>query len=191
MMDQHSPSPDTRKKAPGTLALVQAFVNTTDLEEGKDEFSSPEALHSWFVDHDLIDTISLLNDADLRLAIQVREGLRSLALANHNGEMDTQAVTSLNSVALGLRLAVRFDEQGRAHLEPSLPGIDGALAAILGVVYAAMAQGTWPRLKACRKETCRWLFYDRSKNRSSTWCSMSVCGNREKARTYRRRRQAP
>ncbi|HEV2869799.1 MAG TPA: CGNR zinc finger domain-containing protein, partial [Actinomycetota bacterium] len=32
-------------------------------------------------------------------------------------------------------------------------------------------------------------FYDHSTNRSGTWCTMSVCGNRRKARAYRRRHQ--
>ncbi len=35
------------------------------------------------------------------------------------------------------------------------------------------------RMKICGH--CGWLFIDRSKNRSRTWCDMSVCGNREKA----------
>ena len=44
----------------------------------------------------------------------------------------------------------------------------------------------WPRLKACRQ--CGYAFFDRSKNRSAAWCAMSICGNRTKNRTYRRRR---
>ena len=52
---------------------------------------------------------------------------------------------------------------------------------------AAQADGAWERLKACRQETCGWLFYDASRNRSSNWCSMQVCGGREKSRAYRRR----
>jgi predicted RNA-binding Zn ribbon-like protein len=44
------------------------------------------------------------------------------------------------------------------------------------------------RLKIC--PTCRWLFLDRSRNRSRAWCDMAVCGNRAKAsRYYRRSRQ--
>lgn len=46
------------------------------------------------------------------------------------------------------------------------------------------------RLKICGH--CGWLFLDRSKNRSRTWCDMSVCGNREKAsRHYAARRGRP
>lgn len=38
------------------------------------------------------------------------------------------------------------------------------------------------RLKIC--PNCEWLFIDRSKNRSRTWCDMAVCGNRAKARLH-------
>ena len=54
-------------------------------------------------------------------------------------------------------------------------------------VHDAMAEGSWARLKACPADNCLWAFYDETKNRSGTWCSMSVCGNRTKARAYRRR----
>jgi predicted RNA-binding Zn ribbon-like protein len=50
-----------------------------------------------------------------------------------------------------------------------------------------MLDGIWERLKACRN--CHWCFYDYSPNRSATWCSMQICGNRKKTREYRRRRR--
>ena len=53
------------------------------------------------------------------------------------------------------------------------------------VVLDALLDGSWARLKACRN--CRWSFYDYSPNRSATWCSMQLCGNRTKTREYRRR----
>ena len=44
------------------------------------------------------------------------------------------------------------------------------------------------RMKICGN--CGWLFIDRSKNRSRSWCDMAVCGNRAKAiRHYQRRKQ--
>jgi predicted RNA-binding Zn ribbon-like protein len=51
-----------------------------------------------------------------------------------------------------------------------------------------MADGSWSRLKTCRNHGCRWVFYDLSKNRSASWCSMQLCGNRRKTRVYRARR---
>jgi predicted RNA-binding Zn ribbon-like protein len=43
------------------------------------------------------------------------------------------------------------------------------------------------RLKIC--PNCEWLFIDRSKNRSRTWCDMAVCGNRAKARLHYRKKR--
>ena len=50
-----------------------------------------------------------------------------------------------------------------------------------------VTQDDWKRLKGCRDENCRVAFYDKSRNRSRAWCSMEVCGNREKARSFRAR----
>jgi predicted RNA-binding Zn ribbon-like protein len=48
-----------------------------------------------------------------------------------------------------------------------------------------------PRVRECGGADCHWLFLDMSKNRTRQWCSMSSCGNREKARRhYQRRRSA-
>jgi len=187
MVPQDSPQPGTRQPAPGELRLVQAFVNTVDLESGVDELKDAESLHSWLLHHGLIEQSSPVSDVDFRLVIQVREALRALAMANHHGESDAAAVQALNRMADSARVVVRFQGGGEASLEPQLPGVDGALGRMLGIVYTAMVEGTWQRLKACRRSSCRWLYYDRSKNRSSSWCAMAVCGNREKARTYRRR----
>jgi predicted RNA-binding Zn ribbon-like protein len=79
---------------------------------------------------------------------------------------------------------VRFDPGGAARLEG-----DGLVASMLAIIARAQADGTWPRMKACRAEDCRWAFYDRSRNRSRAWCSMSECGNRAKARSYRARQR--
>jgi len=61
------------------------------------------------------------------------------------------------------------------------------LGRLLAIVADAMADGTWPRLKACFRESCRWAFYDHARNRTGRWCSMAVCGNRTKAERYRAR----
>jgi predicted RNA-binding Zn ribbon-like protein len=62
---------------------------------------------------------------------------------------------------------------------------------VLAASFTAIADGSWRRLKACRNHGCRWAFYDYSKNRSASWCSMQLCGNRTKTRAYRARRARP
>jgi len=45
------------------------------------------------------------------------------------------------------------------------------------------------RVKECGDPRCGWLFLDTSRNGTRRWCSMSDCGNRNKARAHYRRRQ--
>ncbi len=171
--------------APGRLALVERFVNTVDHEHGREMLSSPERLR---------DVLGLqrgvrIGTADLHRALEVREALRSLALENNGGAADPHAADVLEEAAARGHLVIRFDV-GESRLEPASHNVDGALADLVGIVHTAMANGTWSRMKACRREVCGWLFYDRSRNRSAVWCQMAVCGNRVKTKAYRERRPA-
>ncbi len=180
---------ESKEPAPGALALVQAFVNTRDFEESRDDLSTPAGLDAWLRERGLLEGDAGLREGDHRRAIAVREALRALLLA-HNGEaVDPDAVATLNDVAAAAPLEVRFAGDGAAALDPAGGGLDAALAHLLAIVYTATVDGTWARLKACRSDTCQWAFYDHSKNRSGAWCSMATCGSRVKARTYRQRQR--
>jgi predicted RNA-binding Zn ribbon-like protein len=165
--------------APGRLALVQAFANTVDLEHGREVLHAPSELKRVLVGLRLLDRGARVTARDLRRALEVRETLRALALANNGVPTDAM---------LEAPLLARVG--GDAVLEPKRRDVEGALADLTGIVYTAMADGTWPRLKACRRDVCGWLFYDRSRNRSAVWCQMAVCGNRAKTKAYRARRGA-
>ncbi len=65
--------------------------------------------------------------------------------------------------------------------------VDAGLARLLAVDVLAQADGTWPRLKACPGEGCRWALYDRTRSRTRTWCAAAKCGARMRARAYRAR----
>jgi predicted RNA-binding Zn ribbon-like protein len=171
-------------EAPGELGLVQRFVNTADLDQGTDRLGDAEGLAGWLAEAGFATDVDA---ADRERIVAFREGLRALLLANHGDGPDRRALASLREAARGATMTVSFDDSGAASLVPSSPGADGVLAALLAIVARAQADGTWRRLKACPNETCRWAFYDRSRNRSRTWCAMSVCGNRAKARSYRAR----
>jgi predicted RNA-binding Zn ribbon-like protein len=172
--------------APNELALIEAFVNTFDLETGEEELASPEALTAWLAERGLAD--EPLGHDDLAGAVALREHLRALLLANNGGELDPSVPAALSAAAERARLTVVLDEHGRATVVPQAPGIDRVAGRLLGIVAHAQADGTWERLKACPWHSCHFAFYDHSRNRSRTWCDMAVCGNRAKARTYRRTR---
>ena len=69
-------------------------------------------------------------------------------------------------------------------------GADRVLGTMLAAIADSMHDGHWQRMKACRNERCRWVFYDHSRNRTGTWCSMRICGNRNKVRAHRARHAA-
>ena len=93
------------------------------------------------------------------------------------------------SIPAGVDLRLSLDGVTPA-LEPLVTGVRGGLARIAAAVVEAHAAGSWPRLKVCVEAGCQWAFIDSSKNRSRSWCSMRVCGNRTKTRAYRARRRA-
>jgi predicted RNA-binding Zn ribbon-like protein len=175
-----------RKPAPGRLELVAEFVNTLDVEVGHDAFRDPQSLATWLSERGLLpDQQRPVTDRDLADAIALREALRGLLAANNGiGQVD---LAGLNARSEDLSLRVVFSEDGGAVLRPKGEGVRAAASELIGVVFTAMTDGTWSRLKACREDSCRWAYYDRSKNRSGAWCSMEVCGNRAKARAYRAR----
>jgi predicted RNA-binding Zn ribbon-like protein len=177
------------KAAPEELDHIREFVNTLDVETLEEKLSDPDATAAWLSGRGLLPADERLTAADVRQAQSMREALRKLLLAHNGAPLDPSAVDAVNAAAKSAELVVRFDDDGSAALVPVRPGIDGALGRLIAIVYAAIAEGTWERLKACPEDKCEWAFYDWSKNRSATWCDMAVCGNRAKARAYRERRQ--
>lgn len=158
---------DVPKAAPEPLRRVQLLINSADVENAR------EWLPDWLREHGL--------EGEEARARALREALRSLVLANNRRPVEPDAIAALNRAAA--RLRVGMGEDGR----PSLRGRD-ALDEVVAVALVAMLDGSWRRLKACRN--CCWCFYDYSPNRSATWCSMQLCGNRHKTRAYRSRRSA-
>ena len=192
-MDNEVPSlnlGDDRKPAPGELSLVQGFVNTLEPDEDREDLPDAESLGRWLAHYGLMTAGDDVCQADFDQAIRVREALRSVLLANNGALQDPDAIAALNAAAKTAELLVRFDDAGKARLEPMRGGVDGAIARLLAIVECAQAEDKWVRLKVCPDDDCGWAFYDWSKNRSATWCSMESCGNRAKARSYRERQRA-
>ncbi len=169
--------------------LIRDFVNTLhkDLYGDEEGLSSPAALASWLAARGLLGPSVRASAADLRQAKELREALRTLLLANTGVEVDgASAHGVLDRAARRARVELRF-AGGAPALVPGVAGVAGALGRVVVAVHDAVADGSWPRLKACRAEDCEWAFIDTAKNQSRAWCSMRSCGNREKARAYRLR----
>lgn len=177
----------TTQMAPGRLELVRRFVNSRDLEQETDELAEAANAADWLADRGLPVPEGSIAEQDRERLVAVREALRTMLLANNSGDPPPEtALNTLNEQAHEAALGLRFDADG-AELVSTCGGVDSTIAQLLAVVHESMREGTWRRLKACPAHDCGWAFYDRSRNRSGTWCDMSECGNRAKARAYRER----
>jgi predicted RNA-binding Zn ribbon-like protein len=183
------PKPGKRDPAPtAALQLLQDFVNTNDIESDRDAVRTPQRLARWLGDMGVAGT-GPIDEADWRRALEIREGLRALGQANAGDSLDELRVGALNRAAAAYPVLVSVDVNDWS-LRPAEMGVSGFLGTILSTVARSMADGTWSRVKACRNDECRWLFFDQSRNRSGTWCTMKICGSRMKSRAYRSRRRA-
>jgi len=176
-----------REPAEDDLRLVQDFVNTLDRENGVELFDEPRGLSDWLAHRGLPGAGERLAARDLARALELREALRAVLLANNGGEEAPEAYEALGAAGRRARLTAVFTPSGPA-LEPGARGVDAALGRVVAVAFAAMLDGRWARLKACPREVCGWVFYDRSTANRGTWCSMRICGQRVKANAYYRRR---
>ncbi|MCC9173483.1 CGNR zinc finger domain-containing protein [Arthrobacter sp. zg-Y179] len=180
------------------------FVNTADREAGEDALGNPVDLADWLAGYGLVEAGTPATTDDLALALDLREGLRSLFLTHHDGGHPGGADddgghphrTPPPAVVDGLQCLDRALKQlpvrvavsgGVPRVEPApQPPVRTALAHIGAVlVHADPAQ--LRRLKACRRDVCRWVFFDSSRNRGGTWCAMEICGARTKMQAYRKR----
>ncbi|MGC5037297.1 MULTISPECIES: CGNR zinc finger domain-containing protein [unclassified Streptomyces] len=162
-----------RSPAPGGLALVEALVNTLDIESGADALDTPEGRARF----------GITDDDAAETARALRESLRAVLLA-HAGHPPHREVPPLGALLADAPLVVTVDPaDGTAALVPA--GGPPLHARVAAAVAEALVAGTWTRLKACEAADCHWAYYDRSPAGRGRWCSMQVCGARAKMRRYR------
>jgi predicted RNA-binding Zn ribbon-like protein len=173
--------------APGELCLVQALVNTVDLRRGSDELTTPRALADWLERWGFPIDDGEIGQTELERTRAVRGGLGALIGGNAREEVDPAAVERLNRSASSPMLRVRYAPGAEPRLEVAVDGFEAVMGHLGRIVVGASEAGVWSRLKVCAGENCGLTFYDTSPNAKRKWCSMRRCGNRVKARTFRRR----
>ncbi len=171
------------------LLLVQAFLNTLCFESDSDLLSDPATARSWLVDTQLLPRTATVTAAELEVARGVRESIRRLLSLRLGGAHGALVLGPLRELANAHSARLTVDDQGRVELDnPRHNDLGDGMFDLLLIVRGAQEDGGWSRLKACGNSECRWVFYDRSRNRQGHWCEMAVCGNRLKNRAFRARK---
>lgn len=177
--------------APGDLEVVQRFMNLHEHLPGRNDDIPPsrEVLEAFLRERGFLDESAPFTDADRESALELIDVLRAKVEANAGEPVDAGRLALIDDLADRAGLHPRFGADGPA-IVPRRPGAEGAFGRLIAIAFLADLDGSWGHLKTCASESCRAVFYDRSKNHSGRWCSMSRCGNRAKVRAWRERRRA-
>jgi len=164
------------------IRLVRDFVNTYEPQTNEEFLASTDALRDWLAEQHLLPSDAAAEQADLTAAVTVREGLCNVLLGHAGHDPDPEAVDALRDTLADLPVRLDFDLGGYRLISTRTDPVGQALGQLLDAIRQSSQDGTWPRLKVCARDTCRWAFYDASRNQVRRWCSMAGCGNYIKMR---------
>lgn len=170
----------------GALALdvANSVVLRFDAERRIDRYADPLALDSfaaaatrYCADKELFGPLEPVAPENRPAFLNLREATDRYFRAEVLGHSSSEHLADLLDAASAV---IR-----RHPIKAMRLPLDAATARS-ALVLATFAEPQ--RLKIC--PNCQWLFLDRSRNRSRTWCDMTVCGNRVKAsRHYQRQKK--
>ncbi len=187
-----------RFHVPDALANIYDFANSLDLRHfmhhgvqhaQADELENPASLGAWMARHKLGVAGKTPSTATFDAALALRAAIRDYL------ERDPEARRRDGSVSEALeramaRFPLRVTTTGKQGLKLVSAGAADAMAGLSAVVaelYDGAANGMLDRLKMCASDECKRVFFDRSKPGTRRWCQSTLCGNRQKTRTYRQR----
>lgn len=174
---------------PAWLEPVLEFANTLDVEDAVDELApGPVALSGWLSARELLAPGTPVSRADFRLALDLRTGLRALALLNNGGPADESATIRMEQALDRLPLVAELSPGGAGLRPYRLAPVRAALGVLVAGYVRSVASGDWSRLRRCPADDCAWAFWDSSAKGARRWCTMRVCGNRAKVRAFAQRK---
>lgn len=184
--------------------LALDFLNTRPVQDGQPMELLPDfsALLRWFQAADLLSSREVANlqqrwgeSARARRAAEalreLRERLRKEILAWEQGGPVRQAtVDELNQLMAGHPMHTRLKARGKGletelYLAPEQPeDLFAPLAYSAAMLFAGVDS---QRVRKC--DVCVLHFHDTSKKGTRRWCSMQMCGNRQKVAAYAARKR--
>ena len=184
-MDITAPNGELRTgtpPAPGTLILLEGFLNTWSGELDIDDLKTVKSAEAWLRSVALWTGSKRLTSVQLRKIVKFRDDLRSWIL-------DKEKTQPLNELAAEISFQAEFGSGGDVRFLSVEVGYDGVIGMLTKVISESQQNGTWDRFKCCDLPTCGWAYYDSTRSRTKRWCSMKTCGSRHKAREYYKRKR--
>jgi predicted RNA-binding Zn ribbon-like protein len=149
-------------------------------ETPRELLAAPADLDRWLVSSGLAARAPRANQDDVARARELREAIYDLA----SGRPPGAARKTLNAIAALPAARPQLDAAGQLAMEGSARQY---LATIAGMGVELLGGPDGKRIRQCEGEGCAILFLDTSRSGGRRWCSMAGCGNRAKAREFRRR----
>ena len=186
-----------RFQVPDALANTYDFANSLDLRHfmhrgvqhpQADELEDAAALGQWMARHKLNETGKVPSAATFEAALALRSAIRDyLERDPADRRRETLVKDALDRAMTRFPLRVTSVGKDGLKLAPAGSGAMAGLSAVVAELYNGAANGMLDRLKMCASDECKRVFFDRSKPGTRRWCQSTLCGNRQKTRTYRER----
>ena len=184
----------------GNLALDFAnTVHSFGARDPEDDLKTNQDLIAWGVQAGVIKEYEfrrLVNRTGddkevLRRARELRKILYYLfariAIAGSPEQISLNYFARLVREAMG-RATFRYS-QGKVVLqcEEKAAPLERLHFAVIRSAMELLTSDQLARVRECAGNNCSWMFLDTSRNGKRRWCDMEACGNREKARRFRKR----
>ncbi len=127
------------------------------------------------------------------LAREMREDFRRFLLANDEGSSGPSVIDVVNGwfERLGPPSIAREGDQFVLNYQSNeSEKIAPEICVILRSGLELVTSPAFSKVRKCANPQCVLWYLDTTKSRTRRWCSMTMCGNVEKARSFRERHQA-
>jgi predicted RNA-binding Zn ribbon-like protein len=172
----------------GTLALNYVATVRHRGSEPVDLLMTPQALSEWLALSGVSRSAVCLSADEhceaLLLREAIHEAVRSAVLGTTPDPADVELI---NRYAANPNAAPQLSSDGIVWMASRV--LTACLSDIARDAVLLIGGAETARLRMCNEDGCRMLFFDASPANRRRWCSMSICGNRDKVAMHRQKKQ--
>lgn len=194
----------TRRAAPSAEAPAVGDHLALDLLNTRARTIDGEAIEYWHSGGDVLRWLeqqagipapagAVDHDALLSQAKALRSLARRLIVQRKEGS-EAADPGSLNEYLHAYRSAPHLERDSEGKLMLTRLACGDTTLSLLGPAAEAVAEllieADFSLVKQCEHPECVLWFYDRTRAHRRRWCSMALCGNRQKAARFRKRAAA-